>query len=175
MKKKYIISRLVLILLLLTPYILKTYSSRLEPYPAVLFPVGGNKTKAVTNEFMIYSERRFFAVTKRGEIIKIDIFQLLNTVPRQFIYKIVQNNFGLTPKYSRSKGYDQERKRTVKHTAAAKEEGKMWIKNRLSEQTNVDMDKINGLLYQQCKVYISHEHEQLNREKCVVKRIIDLS
>jgi len=70
MKKKYFISRLFIILILLVPFLLRSLHKSLEPYPAIILPSGASKIKAFDDNFIVYDELEFYVLLNSGNLKK---------------------------------------------------------------------------------------------------------
>lgn len=87
---------IVLIFVLMIPFILRTLSYRLEPYPALLFP-GGEGMVSVPLDSAI-TNYQFTELHGYREGIgweKIDEFELIKPVPQHYLRNILKHNIDL--------------------------------------------------------------------------------
>ncbi len=157
MKKRYFVSRALLLCLLIVPFILKKGPLRLEPYPAVILPGGGPPSKnLIGSDFRIHSELRLYILMENAEV-KIDYKRFFR--PIGFAKHIMKNDFGLgnTPPLKDS---------------ATRREGIKWIKGRLNKLMGIDEEEIKGLKYEKCRLTVYYDAKRSNKEKCKTESVI---
>lgn len=161
MKKRYFVSRALILCFLVVPFVLTYSPLGLEPYPAVIFPGGGpHLGKHLGSEFRVQHESRLYMLTDRGEI-KVDYARLVKPIPAGNAIYVMNNGFGL--RNSRSD-----------LSVTTREEGAGWIKGRLKKLTGVDEKHIKGLKYIRCRLQIYYGPEGQIKEKCRIKSVTSL-
>ncbi|ESA36269.1 hypothetical protein N836_07970 [Leptolyngbya sp. Heron Island J] len=98
---KKLVLRLIILLGLILPFLLREVSNSLEPYPAVLQPSGA--TKISTSEGVLrFYKTELLAIGNDGTEQFLDPRQFFNTIPHQYWTHIARNGFGLSQPKSRS-------------------------------------------------------------------------
>ena len=98
---------ILLAVCLFTPFALRTLSTRLEPYPAVLLPAGASRVRLNQSE-VSFSRTTLTCRGRDGNWQPLDVTRLLSPIPPWSFHDIVSNEFGLKstplPKASRCNG-----------------------------------------------------------------------
>ena len=79
---------------LFTPFGLRTLSTRLEPYPAVLLPAGATRVRLNQSE-VSFSRTTLTCRGRDGNWQPLDVTRLLSPIPPWYLHDIVSNEFGL--------------------------------------------------------------------------------
>lgn len=85
----------LLLLVLFIPFTLRTLSTQLEPYPAILMPSGAGKVR-VDNEIITYRVTKFYGQNADSEWLEITASQLIDPIPVQYVSQLLAIDFGLT-------------------------------------------------------------------------------
>lgn len=88
-RNSYILTRILIILAIIIPFILKSIDSHLEPYPAVILPGAAGKTKSPKNDLIFYKKQEIFALTHDSNKIKIQRSDLFTDLPLNFEKKLL--------------------------------------------------------------------------------------
>lgn len=180
MRKKYLAIRVLIVLFLLLPFLLKSIDRFLEPYPAILFPAGGKKVKAFDGNITVHNELEYYLVLKSGETIKIDLMEAFNNLPNNRVKALLNKDFGLTR--NSNKPFKVNIASNVvmldlqkKLPESKIEEGKTWLKEQLGYSFNIDKENIINLRVDNCKTYrdITNESKEIKKE-CFLKKSISL-
>lgn len=83
-------------LFLVIPFLLRIVSPELEGYPAIILPSGAS-TLSLNDQTLVYSVKNLWGKNQTGEWEKIDPVHFLEPIPAHFLFKILDNNFGLSP------------------------------------------------------------------------------
>ena len=94
MSLPYVFPRLLLLAFLMLPFLLRETSSRWEPYPAVLLPVGDGLLD-VRSPDVRFERTEVAAVLENGREVELDMEALLSPIPSQYWEDIVRHRFGL--------------------------------------------------------------------------------
>lgn len=87
---------LVIFVLLFVPFVIRSLAPALEPYPAVVLPLGVGLFDVDKTVIEVHT-RQIMAINKAGEWERIPPAQFLNPIPPYYIYDIAKNKFGLIP------------------------------------------------------------------------------
>lgn len=98
---KRLVLRLILLLGLILPFLLREVSSSLEPYPAVLQPSGATKI-SVSEGVLRFHKTELIAILNDGTEQSLDPNRFFDTIPNQYWTHIARNGFGLSQPKSRS-------------------------------------------------------------------------
>ena len=83
----------IVAVLLLVPFALRTLSSAVEPYPAVLLPAGPGKVP-VSSGTASYSVRSLLGHKPDGSEAPLDPVRFLAPIPVQYLYALADGEFG---------------------------------------------------------------------------------
>ncbi len=86
---------LLLAFILLPPFALKTLSSRLEPYPAIIFPAGAGKVDVGAREISFRMTSLWGKHEKDNTWTRVDVETFWAPIPTQYFGAIVRNSLGL--------------------------------------------------------------------------------
>lgn len=117
------------------PFVMKTASSKLEPYPAIILPSGAGKLDLKESVINV-NYLSIYGYDFQGKLEKIDAKQFLHPIPNQYIYAIFDNEFGLSTKTTKEillRGTNK--KIEMKRELASPEErqiAKIWLSNKLT-------------------------------------------
>ena len=98
---KKLVLRLIILLGLILPFLLREVSNSLEPYPAVLQPSGATKISTTEGVLRFY-KTELLAISHDGTEHPLDPRQFFHTIPNQYWTHIARNGFGLSQPKSRS-------------------------------------------------------------------------
>ena len=93
--------RLLILLGLLCPFLLREASNSLEPYPAVLQPSGATKISA-SDGILRFSRTELIAISHAGTEQPLDPREFFDVIPNQYWSHIARNGFGLGEAKTRS-------------------------------------------------------------------------
>ncbi len=153
-------------MILIGPFILKLKDSRLEAYPAIIFPSGASKVNIDKKTFSFTSIE--ILGYREDSISRIPIKNFLGSIPPQYIYVISEANFGLSPFQQKFKLYTPpiEFLVTNKNTPSKRKNTSLWIQERLRTQ---GLNESIFILRQYEKVYNLDTHtitsKKLRNEK----------
>ena len=126
----------VLALFLFVPFFLREVSPQLEPYPAILFPVGATMTNLEDSvlEFLVLE---VYAVMPDNSERKIQPNDFLGRIPVQYFRALVDRRFGLEPREFKSRW--SNRFEREKHWTSAERRSTMeWMIWRAQENGTPD-------------------------------------
>ncbi len=125
-----------LILVLLVPFVLKTVSRKLEPYPAIILPSGASKLDLKEGKIGV-DGISIYGYDTQGNLEKIDVKQFIAPIPSHYFHVLANNEFGLSTKTTDeiwlrglNKKIDIKRKST---SSEHQELAKIWLANRLKK------------------------------------------
>ncbi len=132
-KYPFLLLSISLLLFLGVPFILKLKDPRLEIYPAVIFPSGEGKVKTNQEQYKVFSIELY---GYKNGLAKIDKKKFLQRVPVQYLYTIVEGNFGLEEYAEEFKLYKPPVKFTLRNNFSQEtlKITKSWLRERLREQ-----------------------------------------
>lgn len=159
MKKKYLISRLFIILLLIVPFLLSYYHKSLEPYPAILLPLGKSKLKSLDERHFTYKKNEYYIVPESGKLRKITLSDSFKPLKVNKIIRLVKNNFGL--------------EKTLPDYKI--EEGKKWIREELSKNYAISESEIKAIRVNNCIITRNlNDKGKIERRSCITIKTIPL-
>ena len=127
---------LVLAIALLSPFLLREYSSGFEPYPAVLQPSGAY-TISTAGRLLTFDQTDLLAVKPDGSEVEVGTEALMGAIPHQFWTNIAERDFGLKGAPSRSFSLGVWKLSATPQAAVsseARQAAVSWIQSRLNEQ-----------------------------------------
>ena len=159
---------LLLSCLLIPPFILKTLSPSLEPYPAIILP-SGSDTIAIENSKVSFVKTSVWAKQNDRAIIwsQIDSSKFLEPIPGYYLQHIVLNSFGFKPE-DRKVGSALKQKHdsflSSKITSAEIAATKNWFGDKLTK---------SGYLSDEFKVVSEEMTFDVNSGKIVSREKVD--
>lgn len=170
MKKKYLFSRYLIILILVVPYLLTKFTGLQEPYPAIILPAGGGTINSFHNGNIIAKEYEIYVFLQSGKVKKIEFNNFLKPLPGTRIIRLIERNFGLSDKTVKS-GFTSQSNANVnpgfpeKQRDSVRQDGISWFRNYLSSTYNLNRDDIIKL-----NVLLCTMHKDLNNIERVVRK-----
>ena len=149
---------------LFLPFILKTLSPKLEPYPAIILPSGAKKLN-FEKEVLEVRSLSIYGYHNQGELQRVSAKKILEPIPKQYLYSLAKNEFGLSTKTTdevRIKGLGK--KLEIKRKQISSEEqksAKNWLSNQLRKQ---GLSPSNILIKQEIKKLDLDEGKQVSKE-----------
>lgn len=125
----------ILLLLLVVPFALRTLSSSAEPYPALLLPAGPGQVP-VSNGTAGFSVRSIVGRRPNGSETVLDPVTFLAPIPVHYLYALADRQFGLGP--DSDKFISSGRLGITvpvprpQATAASRTEARGWLRDKLS-------------------------------------------
>lgn len=121
---------------LFLPFSMKTAHSKLEPYPAIILPSGAGKLNLQEGVIKV-NNLAIYGYDFQGKLQKIDAKKLLDPIPNQYLYAVVDNEFGLSTKITDEvllRGLDKkiEIKRKVPNSKDRRL-AQVWLAGKLSD------------------------------------------
>ena len=129
---------ILLSIALFFPFILRTLSSTLEPYPSILLPSGAGKIN-LKKEVIKVNNLSIYGYDFQGKLQKVDAVKFLAPIPSQYLYSIARNEFGLSTKTTEEiwiGGFGKSIKldRKLKPINPENQKlAKLWLSDRLSQ------------------------------------------
>lgn len=165
----YTILSLVLVILLFVPFMLKLKDSRLEIYPAVIFPSGAG---LVNNEEQLIIIHHFDFYGYKDDLVLIDKNRFFGDIPIWYSYAILEGKFGLEKYINEFKLYKPPIKFQIRNnfTAASVQETKKWIREQLREQNFKD----SLLIVKNYRLKYNLETQTLHSKEVVNEQIFKL-
>lgn len=84
----------IIAILLIIPFLIRSLAPALEPYPAIVLPLGIGLFNIEETEIDI-NTIQIMGQNERGEWERIQAGNFLEPVPPYYLHKIAENNFGL--------------------------------------------------------------------------------
>jgi len=156
---------LAIFVLLMVPFVIRSLAPALEPYPAVVLPLGIGLFDVDQNHIEIRSTQ-IMGLNEEGNWERITPSQFLNPIPPYYIYDIAKNKFGLiTQDYKEINTafwgrVEVPRKQITEHDVESTQE---WIRDRLKILGYQD----SVLRYRESLKTIDLETDSLIHEKIV--------
>ena len=177
MKKKYLISRILIILILLIPFSLKLYKDSLEPYPAIILPGGGSTIKSFNEDFIVVKEYEIYLKLKSGKTKKIELNTLLKPMSQIAVRRIlVKKDFWFNRKRTISKLKNNSYINPGQTSSPADlrlQDGIDWFRDYLGKTYNVDKEDIAYLSVIVCTKYKDIENvKRTIKKECKRKNSI---
>ncbi len=144
--KAKLISRLLLGIFLVIPFLLREISEGLEPYPAVLQPVGANKV-STTDNVLVFTEAQLIAIKIDGSVHEVDTEAFTGQIPHYYWGNMAYLGFGLGPARSQSLSLGMWNLTFTETKSSSLEERQAalrWIHTRLENQGLKDVNKLSA-------------------------------
>ena len=153
-----------LVVVLFVPFVLRTLSKKLEPYPALILPSGASKIDLKEGVINVDSIS-IYGYDTQGKLQKIDVEQFIEPIPNHYFRHIANKEFGLSTKTTEEiwlKGLNK--KINIKRKSISLENqrlAKIWVSNRL-EQIGLSTSSI--LIRNESKVLSINNAKEVSRE-----------
>ena len=143
-KYPYLLATSILGLLLVPPFLLKTLSASLEPYPAIILPAGPHQVELTGDRVNFTRLSLWGKKPATGSWTRIDSKKFLAPIPHEYLENIIDNSFGLEVAEKKYNNIFQQNLFAILHakiSANDRKDTKKWLRYRLSKQ-NLDNKKL---------------------------------
>lgn len=131
---KYTVFTVLIFLLLVVPFVLKTIDMRLEIFPSVILP-SSSGTIDIDRDFTVGSVE-LYGIAQNNDTLKIDKGDFMKPIPKHYLTLLVKNDFGLAEyeyEHTRTNRFGVPFKLKSKVTKDEITETKVWIRERLGK------------------------------------------
>ncbi|MBX2862988.1 MAG: hypothetical protein KTR27_05495 [Leptolyngbyaceae cyanobacterium MAG.088] len=172
MTKKLVI-RLILLLGLIVPFLLREMNNSLEPYPAVLQPSGA--TKISTSEGLLkFSRTELIIICSNGSEKSLDPNQFFDTIPTQYWTHIARNGFGFNEPKSKSVSLGIWTLQTTTVLKASPEDKKAALEWMHKQLKNLDIEDAETLRVQQVKTVFNLDKRITIKSEIIAQSDVEL-